>query len=119
MPRSISRSGRTATSSRSACTTTRTATISSVRFRCGPISQSPTNLGARVPGSDATNRFPLTRAERDYTIVRRCQANQVARRGVADAAEHLRQRRSTSAINPSNTGNVRINRASPWRTAWS
>src|SRR3954469_5104043 len=32
---------------------------------------------ARVVGSDTSNRFPLTRAERDYTIAR-CQTNQVA-----------------------------------------
>src|SRR3954463_14510903 len=47
--------------------------------------QSPTNSAPRVPGSDATNRFPLTRDERNY-VVARCQINTVARPGLADLA---------------------------------
>jgi iron complex outermembrane receptor protein len=69
------------------------------------LNQSPTNSAPRVPGTDATNRFPITRDERDFTIPR-CATNQVARPGVADAANtcgSLFEER----FNPSNTGNVR------------
>src|SRR6218665_3787104 len=39
----------------------------------------------RVVGSASSNRFPLTRDERDYGIAR-CSINTVARPGVADAS---------------------------------
>jgi iron complex outermembrane receptor protein len=69
------------------------------------LTQSPTNPAPRVVGSDATNRYPLTRAERDYTVAR-CQTNQVARPGVADAANTCGSA-FEERLNPSNTGNVR------------
>src|SRR3954470_10242226 len=53
-----------------------------VTLGCNP---STTTCAPRVPGSDATNRFPLTRDERNY-VVARCQVNTVARPGLADAA---------------------------------
>jgi iron complex outermembrane receptor protein len=59
----------------------------------------------RVVGSDASNRFPLTRAERDYTVAR-CQTNQVARPGIADLANTCGAA-FEERLNPSNTGNVR------------
>src|SRR5206468_4105429 len=70
------------------------------------LDQSPTNPAPRVPGSDATNRFPLTRVERDY-VVPPCQTNQVARRGLADVANTCGST-FEERMNPSNTGNVRM-----------
>ncbi|MEA3048856.1 MAG: iron complex outerrane recepter protein [Sphingomonadales bacterium] len=69
------------------------------------LTQSPTNSAPRVVGSDATNRYPLTRAERDYTVAP-CQTNQVARPGVADAANTCGSA-FEERLNPSDTGNVR------------
>src|SRR3954471_13693217 len=68
--------------------------------------QSPTNSAPRVAGSDATNRFPLTRDERNY-VVARCQVNTVARPGLADAANTCGSA-FEERLNPSNTGNVRL-----------
>src|SRR4051812_23443709 len=69
--------------------------------------QSPTNVAPRVVGSAAANRFPVTRDERDYTIPR-CLTNQVARTGLADAANTCGQE-FEERYNPSNTGNIRGN----------
>jgi iron complex outermembrane receptor protein len=69
------------------------------------LDQSSTNPAVRGPGSDATNRFPLTRAERNY-VVAPCQTNQVARPGVADVANTCGSA-FEERLNPSNTGNVR------------
>src|SRR4051812_19977555 len=70
------------------------------------LTQSPTNSAPRVVGSDASNRFPLTRDERNY-VVARCQTNQVARPGVADVANTCGSA-FEERLNPSNTGNVRM-----------
>ncbi len=67
--------------------------------------QFPGSTTPRVVGSASANRFPTTREERDYTVAR-CQTNQLARPGLADAANgcggDFEER-----FNPSNTGNVR------------
>jgi iron complex outermembrane receptor protein len=68
--------------------------------------QSPTNLAPRNVGSAAGNRYPITRAERDYTVPR-CFTNQVARPGIADVANTCGQE-FEERYNPSNTGNVRF-----------
>jgi iron complex outermembrane receptor protein len=70
------------------------------------LDQSPTNSAPRVVGSDATNRFPLTKAERNYTVAR-CQINTVARPGIADAANACGGA-FEERLNPSDTGNVRM-----------
>lgn len=62
--------------------------------------------GGRVAGTDSANRFPLTKDERFFTVPR-CTVSP-ARAGLADAAN------SCGALfdyrlNPSNTGNVRVN----------
>ncbi|GGE80922.1 TonB-dependent receptor [Sphingomonas prati] len=62
--------------------------------------------GGRVVGSGSTNRFPLTRDERDFTIPDCTVA--AARPGVVDTANtcgSLYEER----FNPSNTGNIRVN----------
>ncbi|MFL6861532.1 MAG: TonB-dependent receptor plug domain-containing protein, partial [Allosphingosinicella sp.] len=74
-----------------------------VTLGCNP---STTTCAPRVPGSDATNRFPLTRDERNY-VVARCQVNTVARPGLADAANTCGSA-FEERLNPSNTGNVRL-----------
>lgn len=63
------------------------------------------DTSGRLVGPNSSNRFPLTRDEAFYTVPS-CQTNQVARAGVADAAN------SCGSIfderyNPSNTGNIR------------
>ena len=70
------------------------------------LDQSPTNPAPRVVGSDATNRYPITRAERNY-VVAPCQTNEVARPGVADVANTCGST-FEERFNPSNTGNVRM-----------
>jgi len=65
------------------------------------------NDPSRVVGSASTNRFPLTRDERDYGIAR-CQINTVARAGVADVANTCGST-FDERMNPSNTGNIRVN----------
>jgi len=69
------------------------------------LTQSSTNSAPRVVGSDSTNRFPLTKAERNYTVAR-CTINTVARPGVADAANTCGSA-FEERLNPSDTGNVR------------
>ncbi|MDQ1686707.1 MAG: iron complex outerrane recepter protein, partial [Frankiaceae bacterium] len=73
-----------------------------VTVGCDPTK---TTCVARVVGSDATNRYPLTRDERNYTVAH-CLTNQVARPGVADAANTCGAA-FEERLNPSNTGNVR------------
>jgi iron complex outermembrane receptor protein len=63
------------------------------------------NCVTRVVGSDTTNRFPLTKAERNYTVAR-CTINTTARPGLADAANGCGSA-FEERLNPSNTGNVR------------
>lgn len=62
--------------------------------------------GGRVVGSGTTNRFPLTRDERDFTIPDCTLA--AARPGVVDTANTCGSF-FEERFNPSNTGNVRIN----------
>ncbi|MBV9930412.1 MAG: TonB-dependent receptor [Alphaproteobacteria bacterium] len=69
---------------------------------CDP---SKTTCVARVVGSDTSNRFPLTKAERNYTVAR-CTINTVARPGLADAANGCGSA-FEERLNPSDTGNVR------------
>jgi iron complex outermembrane receptor protein len=62
----------------------------------------------RVPGPLATNRFPITKDERFYTLNCTTSDGVTVRRGVADAANSC----GTAfdyRTNPSNTGNIRIN----------
>ena len=61
----------------------------------------------RVVGSASTNRFPLTRDERDYGVAR-CTINTVARPGQIDAANSCGST-FDERMNPSNTGNIRLN----------
>jgi iron complex outermembrane receptor protein len=68
--------------------------------------QALTCSAPRVVGSTANNRFPLNADERDYTIAR-CQTNQVARPGIADAANNCGSD-FEERLNPSDTGNVRM-----------
>jgi len=70
------------------------------------LTQSPTNLAPRNVGSASTNRYPTNRDERDYTVPR-CLINQVARPGLADAANSCGSE-FEERFNPSNTGNVRF-----------
>jgi iron complex outermembrane receptor protein len=70
---------------------------------CNPAT---TTCVSRVVGSDASNRFPLTKAERNYTVAR-CQINTVARPGVADLANTCGSA-FEERLNPSDTGNVRM-----------
>jgi iron complex outermembrane receptor protein len=70
------------------------------------LTQSPTNPAARVVGSTLTNRFPLTRDERDFTVAR-CNVD-VAQAGVADAP-NVCGTLFEERYNPSNTGNIRVN----------
>ena len=81
------------------------------------LTQSATNLAPRNVGSASANRYPLTRAERDYTVARcRIQQNavfetpaQVTAAGYVDpdgantCGSDFEER-----YNPSNTGNVRF-----------
>lgn len=68
----------------------------------------PLRLDAnRVVGSASTNRFPLNRDERDYGVAR-CQINKAATPGVADVA-NLCGSVFDERMNPSNTGNIRLN----------
>jgi iron complex outermembrane receptor protein len=60
----------------------------------------------RVVGGLATQRFPATADERDYTVARCLVA--AARPGVADAA-NICGTQFEERYNPSNTGNIRIN----------
>ncbi len=70
------------------------------------LTQSPINLALRPAGPDATNRQPLTRAER-YYVNARCT--------VAGPSPGVRSLVNTCGAvfdyrtNPSNTGNIRIN----------
>lgn len=79
----------------------------------GNYNENRNNFFGSVPlRSDTTsarivpNRFPLTRDERFYTIAP-CQTNQVARAGVADAANTCGST-FDERFNPSNTGNIRV-----------
>lgn len=68
----------------------------------------PLRLDAnRVVGSASTNRFPRNRDERDYGVAR-CQINKAATPGVVDAA-NLCGSTFDERMNPSNTGNIRLN----------
>jgi iron complex outermembrane receptor protein len=70
------------------------------------LTQSATNLAPRLPGPDSTQRFPITRDERDYTIAR-CTTNQVARPGIVDGTNTCGSA-FEERLNPSDTGNVRM-----------
>jgi iron complex outermembrane receptor protein len=70
------------------------------------LTQSPINPAPRNVGSAATNRYPITEAERDYTVAR-CTINQIARAGVVDAANTCGSD-FEERYNPSNTGNIRM-----------
>jgi len=66
------------------------------------LTTSPTNLTPR----NVPDRFPVTDAERFYTIAR-CSTNQVARPGLADVANTCGST-FDERYNPSNTGNIRV-----------
>ncbi|MDB5692045.1 MAG: TonB-dependent receptor, partial [Alphaproteobacteria bacterium] len=83
----------------------RNSNFSSLPLRTDLV-QSPLNPAARVVGSGATNRFPLTRNERNYTVPPCTVA--AARTGVADAPNTCGTLFDYS-FNPSDTGNIRIN----------
>ncbi|HJU25405.1 MAG TPA: TonB-dependent receptor, partial [Rhodanobacteraceae bacterium] len=68
--------------------------------------QSATNPAPRVVGSGSSNRFPITRGERDYTLPP-CQTD-TPQAGVADVPNSCGTAFDYS-FNPSNTGNIRIN----------
>jgi iron complex outermembrane receptor protein len=67
---------------------------------------SPTNLTPRVVGSGSSNRFPITKDERDYTQPP-CLTD-TPQTGVADVPTTCGTAFDYS-YNPSNTGNIRIN----------
>ena len=80
-------------------------------IQCQPVAgqtaaQIASCTAPRNVGGDATNRYPLTGAERDYTVGP-CQTNQVARFGVPDAANTCGST-FEERFNPSNTGNIRM-----------
>ena len=68
--------------------------------------QSSTNDAPRVVGSDSSNRFPITRGERDYTLAP-CTTD-VPEPGTADVPNSCGTQYDYS-YNPSNNGNIRIN----------
>lgn len=68
--------------------------------------QSPTNSAPRVAGSGSSNRFPITKDERFYSLAPCTVA--AARPGVADTANTCGTL-FDYRYNPSNTGNIRIN----------
>lgn len=61
----------------------------------------------RVVGAASTNRFPNNNDEREYNIAYPCTTNQVARAGLADAANSCATE-FDRRYNPSNTGNIRV-----------
>jgi iron complex outermembrane receptor protein len=71
------------------------------------------NDANRVVGSASSNRFPLTRAERDYGIAR-CQIRGASPGvatddGASGAAGNTCGSTFDERMNPSNTGNIRVN----------
>lgn len=62
--------------------------------------------GNRVVGPNSSNRFPITRDEREYTVPL-CSINNVARPGLADTANSCGSV-FDQRFNPSNTGNIRV-----------
>lgn len=60
---------------------------------------------SRVPGPASSNRFPITKDERQYTIAP-CETNNVARPGLVDTANSCGSA-FDERFNPSNTGNIR------------
>jgi iron complex outermembrane receptor protein len=62
----------------------------------------------RVVGSGSGNRFPLTRDERDYGVPR-CQINGATPGAADNAATNLCGSFFDERMNPSNTGNIRLN----------
>ncbi|SDD52187.1 iron complex outermembrane recepter protein [Sphingomonas sp. YR710] len=91
----------------------RNGNFSSLPLRIDQV-QSTTNPALRLVGSNAGNRFPLTRAERDYTLPS-CQGD-TPQAGVADVPQSsVVQGVSVVcgslfdySFNPSNTGNIRV-----------
>jgi iron complex outermembrane receptor protein len=79
--------------------------FSSVPLRTD-LTQSLTNQAVRVVGSGSTNRFPLTRAERNYTLAP-CQVAP-ARSGKVDSPNSCGTAFDYS-FNPSDNGNIRMN----------
>ena len=77
------------------------------------LTQSLTNLAARIVGPNGANRFPTTGDERFYTINYPCQTNP-GTGGVADAPVAAPTNQGSCGTefdrryNPSNTGNIRI-----------
>jgi iron complex outermembrane receptor protein len=66
--------------------------------------------GSRIVGPNSSNRFPITRDEREYTVAP-CVTTVVARPGLADAASSCGSV-FDERLNPGDTGNIRI--ASKW-----
>lgn len=60
----------------------------------------------RVVGPNSTNRFPITRDEREYTVAA-CTITNTQRPGVADTANGCGSI-FDERFNPSNTGNIRV-----------
>jgi iron complex outermembrane receptor protein len=79
--------------------------FASVPLRIDTV-QSPTNSAPRVVGSGSSNRFPISKDERDYTLSP-CMTD-TPQAGVADAPNSCGTAFDYS-YNPSNTGNIRIN----------
>ena len=77
------------------------------------LTQSLTNLAARVVGPNNTNRFPTTNGERVYAINYPCTVS-AARSGLVDAPAAAPVNQASCGTefdrryNPSNTGNVRL-----------
>jgi iron complex outermembrane receptor protein len=81
------------------------------------LTQSPTNAAPRIPGTDASNRFPVTGDERDFTVPRCLTQQNVRFETVAQvtAAGYVDPDPANTCgstfeerFNPSNTGNVRM-----------
>jgi len=76
------------------------------------LTQSTTNLAARVVGPNSSNRFPLNRPERFYNINFPCQLD-TPQAGIADSPAAAPTNQASCGTefdrryNPSNTGNIR------------
>lgn len=94
----------------------RNGNFSSIPLRVDTV-QSPLNSAPRVVGSGSTNRFPITKDERDYTALVRAQCapsasnpgggTDLPQRGVADTPNTCGATYDYS-YNPSDTWNIRL-----------
>ena len=74
--------------------------------------QSSTNSAPRVVGSGSTNRFPITRHEREYNHLRR--APPTRRRPASPTCRTAAAPPSTTASTRRTAGNIRTTRSSRW-----